>query len=71
MNEAWDASTPIEAFFAQTNDTAEFALFPRHPVADNDKVQAAEILILKTGVFGTKYKDWRSHLEVDRTWAFF
>ena len=40
-------------------------------MADNDKVQADEILILKTGVFGTEYKDWCSHLEVDRTWIFF
>ena len=71
MTEPWDASTPIEALFAQINDSAEFALFTRHPVADNDKVQAGEILILKTGVFGTEYKDWRSHLEVDRTWTFF
>ena len=71
MNEAWDASTPIEALFSQINNMAKFALFARHPVANNDKVHAAEILLLKTGVFGNEYKDWRSQLEVDRTWSFF
>ena len=67
MAEPWDASTPIEALFAQINDTSEFALFARHLITNNDKVQASEIIILKTGVFGTKYKDRRSHIKVDQT----
>ena len=67
----WDPEIPIEALFQQINDAAEFAIYANHPIADNDKVQAAEALLLKTSSSPQEYKDWRSQLETDRTWDFF
>ena len=71
MTQRWDPNTPIELLFNQINEAAEFAFYAGQPIADNDKVQAAEVLILKTGKFPLEYKDWRSNLQTDRTWNFF
>ena len=71
MNRSWDGNIPIGALFAQVNNTAEFTIYVQHPLADNNKVQAVEIMILKMSIIGTEYKDWRSHLEVKCTWNFF
>ena len=51
MAAEWDPEIPIEVIFQQINDAEEFAIYENHPIADNDKVQAAEVLILKTGSF--------------------
>ena len=71
MTAEWDPEIPSKALFQQINDAAEFAIYANHPIADNDKVQAAEVLILKTGSFPQEYKDWRTQLKTDRTWDFF
>ena len=71
MKADWDASDPIENLFTQINDAAEFAIYATHPIADKDKTQAGEVLILKTGLFAQDYKDWRSHDDATRTWTFF
>ena len=47
----WDPGIPIKALFQHINNAAEFAIYANHPIANNDKVQAAEVLILKTGSF--------------------
>ena len=71
MTQRWDPNTRIELLLNQINEAAEFAFYAGHPIADNDKVQAAEVLILKTGNFLVEYKDWRSNLQTDRIWNFF
>ena len=57
MKTDWDPSDPIESLFTQISDAAEFTIYAEHTIADNDKVQAAEVLILKTGVYGQDYKE--------------
>ena len=71
MKANWDPNDPIENLFSQINDASEFGVYAGHPVTDKDKVQAAEVLILKTGIFTQDYKDWRSHDDITRTWNFF
>ena len=71
MTTAWDPNTSIELLFAQINEGAKFVNYAGHPVADNDKLQAAEVLILKTGNFPVDYKDWQSNALANRTWQFF
>ena len=57
--------------FVNWEKASEFAQYAGHPIADNVKVQAAKVLILKTGNFPVDYKDWRSNPPADRTWEFF
>ena len=46
-------------------------IFAKKTIKDSTLVHTAEIKVLKTAVFATKYKDWRSLAEVDRTWEQF
>ena len=71
MKAPWDPSIPIETLFSQINDAAESAIYAQHPITDKGKVQAGEILILKTGAFIQDYKDWRTHEDANRTWTLF
>ena len=71
MKKQWDPSVPIETLFAQINDANEYIIFAATPLQEHDLLQAAEVLILKTEKFSSKYKDWRSLPANKKTWANF
>ena len=71
MKAEWDPSTPIEDLFAQIKNAHEYSIFAGHPYDDKALVNAGELTILRTGEFPQEYKDWRSLMPKDRTWAQF
>ena len=68
MKKAWDASDPIEILFAQINDANEYSIFAGNPLQEHDLLQAAEMLVLKTGQFAQEYRDWRALPDTAKTW---
>ena len=68
MKKDWDPSSPIEDLFAQINDANEYSIFAQHPYGVRDLVQAGEVVILRTNMFASEYKDWRTVDMADRTW---
>ena len=71
MKRQWEASDPIETLFGQINDANEYSIFARSPLQEHDLIQAAEMLILKTGQFAQEYKDWQALPDATRTWQHF
>ena len=67
----WNHMTLIENLFGKINNAHEYLIFTKKTIEDLMLVHTAEIQILKAGVFVTKYKDWRSLNEADRTWEKF
>ena len=68
MKRNWDAQEPIETLFAQINDANEYSIFAGTPFQEHDLIQAAEMLVLRTGQFSQEYKDWRALPDNLRTW---
>ena len=60
MKKVWDPSEPIETLFAQINDANKYSIFAATPLQEHDLLQAAEMLVLKTGQFTQEYRDWRA-----------
>ena len=71
MKKTWDPSEPIEILFAQINDANEYSIFAGTPLQEHDLLQAAEMLVLKTGQFAQEYRDWRALPDAAKTWAHF
>ena len=71
MKKQWDASEPIETLFAQINDAHEYSIFAATPLQEHDLLQAAEMLVLRTGQFASEYKDWRALPDAAKTWDHF
>ena len=71
MKKQWDASEPIETLFAQINDANEYSLFAGTPFQEHDLLQAAEMLVLRTGQFAQEYRDWRALPDAAKTWNHF
>ena len=68
MLKPWDPSTPITHLFRQINDSAEYARFANQPFAVFELVNAGELGILATGVYGTQYEEWRAIPAAARDW---
>ena len=69
MKTAYDPALPIETLFSQIDDANEYAIFALSPLSDPMLVNAAEVCILRTGVFAQQYQEWRKMPLTQRTWA--
>lgn len=70
LRKPWDPSDPIENLFGQINDTKEYSIFAKSPLAEGTLINTGEVTILKTGILAQEYKDWRMVTGKDRTWVY-
>ena len=68
MKKPWNPTDPIENMFAQINDVYKYSVFSRQPIPQA-LVQAAEVLILQSGVFPTEYKVWQHEPKGNQIWV--
>ena len=64
-----EASKPITSIFQKIENFQKKAIAFGAPFTDEKILKAAEQLLVTTGLYNTKYRDWLSHDHADRMYA--
>ena len=69
LNQPVDATKPITTIFRQIKNCQKKAIASGAPFTDEQILKAVEILLVATGLYNTKYRDWLSQNHADCTYA--
>ena len=67
MEADWSFDNGVKTLINQINSGLNFASFTGAPISDNEPVDVALRIILKTGLFREAYASWHARQAVDKT----